>query len=372
MPDMPKNAAKVVTHANQMALAKIRNRIDAIDLRLLSLLQERLACAKEVGRVKSKDDMPKWDPQRERQIFARLHETNAGVFPEQSLDAIFQEIISTCRLSQKKIEVAYLGPEATFSNLAGVEYFGRSAVYRPVETIEDVFIEIERERVPYGIVPVENSIEGAVTSTLDSFMKYNVKICGELNLCISHHLVNQSGDIAEIKKVVSHSQPLAQCRQWLKKNLPGTPTQTVFSSAHASMMAAEDPSLAAIASSLAGKTYHLHTVVKGIEDYSGNTTRFLLIGRESPDRSGLDKTSLLVGLMDRPGALHDCLSILAEHEINLTRIESRPLKGEAGRYLFFLDMEGHVADGNIKEGCRLLKESCSSYVWLGSYPRAKS
>lgn len=353
-------------------LLKIRDRIDAIDDQILTLLKERLVCAKEIGMIKSIDNMPKWDPLRERQIFERLRRDNDNIFPDQSLDSIFQEIITTCRLSQKKIAVAYLGPEATFSNLAGVEYFGHSAVYRPVETIEDVFVEIERGRVHYGIVPVENSIEGAVTSTLDSFMKYNVKICGEINLCISHHLVNQSGDIGDIKKVVSHSQPLAQCRQWLKKNLPGVQTQTVFSTAAASMMAAEDSTVAAIASSLAVKTYHLHTVVKGIEDYSGNTTRFLLIGSTSPSRSGCDKTSLLVGLLDRPGALHYSLSILARHNINLTRIESRPLKGEAGKYLFFLDMEGHLDDENIREGCEQLKQSCASYVWLGSYPRSKT
>ncbi|MCK4838143.1 MAG: prephenate dehydratase [Desulfobulbaceae bacterium] len=369
---MPKKNDQAITPVNKQALIKVRNRIDAIDQQLLSLLQERLGCAKKVGQIKSKDDMPKWDPKRERQIFESLHKANAGVFPEQSLDSIFQEIITTCRLSQKKVEVAYLGPEATFSNLAGVEHFGHSADFRPMETIEDVFIEIERDRVHYGIVPVENSIEGAVTSTLDSFMNYNVKICGELNLCISHHLVNQSGDINDIKKVISHSQPLAQCRQWLKKNLPEVKTQTVFSTALASMMAAEDPSLAAIASSMAVKTYHLHTVVKGLEDYSGNTTRFLLIGQSSPSRSGCDKTSLLVGLIDRPGALHNSLSILAKHDINLTRIESRPLKGEAGKYLFFLDMEGHMEDENIKAGCQQLKQVCSSYVWLGSYPRSKT
>lgn len=369
---MSDNDGAATKSANKKDLLKIRERIDEIDQQFLSLLKERLGCAKEVGRIKSKDSMAKWDPLRERQIFERLHRFNKNDFPEKSLDSIFQEIITTCRLSQKKIEVAYLGPEATFSHLAGVEYFGQNADYRPMETIEDVFIEIERDRVEYGIVPVENSIEGAVTSTLDSFMKYNVKICGEINLCISHHLVNQSGDIKDIKKVVSHSQPLAQCRQWLKKNLSGVQTQTVFSTAVASMMASEDESIAAIASSLAVKTYHLHTVVKGIEDYSGNSTRFLLIGRSSPSRSGRDKTSLLVGLIDRPGALHDSLRILADHNINLTRIESRPLKGEAGKYLFFLDMEGHLDDQEIKRGCSELKKVCASYVWLGSYPQSKN
>ncbi len=369
---MSENDCPAGKSGNKKELLKVRDRIDEIDMQILSLLKDRLACAKEVGRIKSKDQMAKWDPLRERQIFESLHQKNKNVFPEKSLDSIFQEIITTCRLSQKKIEVAYLGPEATFSHLAGVEYFGNSADYRPIETIEDVFVEIERDRVNYGIVPVENSIEGAVTSTLDSFMKYNVKICGEINLYIRHHLVNQSGDIKDINKVVSHSQPLAQCRQWLKKNLPGIQTQTVFSTAVASMMASEDEGIAAIASSLAVKTYHLHTVVKGIEDYSGNTTRFLLIGKSSPSRSGRDKTSLLVGMLDRPGSLHDSLRILADHNINLTRIESRPLKGEAGKYLFFLDMEGHLDDKEIKQGCNELKKVCASYVWLGSYPQSKT
>ncbi|MBU0481979.1 MAG: prephenate dehydratase [Proteobacteria bacterium] len=367
---MPESHKKKNKTEKSDTLLKVRNRIDEIDLNLLNLIKERLACAQEIGRLKSKNNLAKWDPLRERQIFERLHAENQGVFPEQSLNAVFREIITTCRLSQKKVDVAYLGPEATFSHLAGVEYFGQSADYRPVETIEDIFLEIERERILYGIVPVENSIEGSVTSTLDSFMKCNVKICGELNLGIKHNLVNQSGDIRDIKKVVSHSQPLAQCRQWLKKNLPNIPTQALFSTGVASKAAAEDASIAAIASSLAVKTYRLQTVVKGIEDYRGNTTRFLLIGRSSPARSGRDKTSLLVGLLDRPGALYDSLKILAKKKINLTRIESRPVKSEPGKYLFFLDMEGHIEDEFIKDGCAELKQSSSYFEWLGSYPRS--
>lgn len=368
--NMPESHKKKNKTEKSDTLLKVRNRIDEIDLNLLNLIKERLACAQEIGRLKSKNNLAKWDPLRERQIFERLHAENQGVFPEQSLNAVFREIITTCRLSQKKVDVAYLGPEATFSHLAGVEYFGQSADYRPVETIEDIFLEIERERILYGIVPVENSIEGSVTSTLDSFMKCNVKICGELNLGIKHNLVNQSGDIRDIKKVVSHSQPLAQCRQWLKKNLPNIPTQALFSTGVASKAAAEDASIAAIASSLAVKTYRLQTVVKGIEDYRGNTTRFLLIGRSSPARSGRDKTSLLVGLLDRPGALYDSLKILAKKKINLTRIESRPVKSEPGKYLFFLDMEGHIEDEFIKDGCAELKQSSSYFEWLGSYPRS--
>jgi len=350
-------------------LANVRQRIDAIDDQILELLQERIDIAKKIGRLKDKGNKAKWDPLRERQIFERLKASNRD-FPEQPLVSIFHEIISTCRLSQKQVDVGYLGPEATFSNLAGVKYFGHAATYRPLETIEDIFIEVEKGRIHYGMVPVENSIEGSVTSTLDAFMTNQVKICGEVNLDITHNLVNQSGEISDIRLVVSHSQPLAQCRQWLRKNLPNVPQEVVFSTGVAAQMAAKDPTVAAIASSLAIKTYHLQVVVKGIEDYSGNTTRFLLIGQQSPSRSGKDKTSLLVGLLDRPGALNETLSVLAKRNINLTRIESRPVKSEPGKYLFFIDMLDHIEDDHIREGCDELRRTCSYFEWLGSYPRA--
>ncbi|MEJ2270864.1 MAG: prephenate dehydratase domain-containing protein [Desulfobulbaceae bacterium] len=214
--------------------------------------------------------------------------------------------------------------------MAGVKYFGHSADYQSIESIEDIFSEVERARTTFGVVPVENSIEGAVFSTLDSFMKHKVKICGEVNLEISHNLVCQSGNIEDIKTVASHSQPLAQCREW-------QPPQ-------------------------------LQVVVSGIEDYRGNTTRFLVIGKKSPSRSGNDKTSLLIGLLDRPGALNEALSILADKGINLAKIESRPIKGMQWKYLFFMDMVGHMEDKKIKEGCTDLQKVCSYYEWLGSYP----
>ena len=360
-----------MTESNKENIGKVRNRIDEIDDTVLELIKERLKCAKEIGRLKSRDNRAKWDPLRERQIYDRLTRLNNSEFPAEPLYSIFHEIITTCRLSQKPIEVAYLGPEATFSHLAAVKYFGHSADYRPIQTIEEVFYEVERGRCQYGIVPLENSIEGSVTSSLDAFMKCNVKICGEEFLNIKHNLVNFSGNMDDVKKVVSHSQPLAQCRQWLRKHLKDIPTQTVFSTGAAAQMAADDHSVAAIASSLAIKTYQLQVVVKGIEDYSGNTTRFVLIGKESPSKSGRDKTSLLISFHDRPGALNETLSILARRNINLTRIESRPIKGEAGKYIFFLDLIGHIEDGIIEEGCERLQESCYFFEWIGSYPQAR-
>lgn len=354
------------------ALLKVRERIDSIDDQFLQLLKERLRCAKEIGKLKSQENRAKWDPLRERQIFERLKESNQGEFPEQPLISIFREIITTCRLSQKTVDVGYLGPEATFSHLAAVKYFGHSAKFIPIQTIEDIFHDVEHGRVRYGIIPVENSIEGSVTSALDSFIKYRVKICGEVNLPIKHNLVNYSGNIEDIKQVVSHSQPLAQCREWLRKNLPGIPTQTVFSTGTAAQMANQDHTLAAVAGDLAIKTYDLQVVARGIEDYRGNTTRFLLIGDQSPSRSGRDKTSLLLSLVDRPGALYHILNIMAENGVNLTKIESRPVKGEAGKYMFFIDITGHIEDQIIEKTCATLRETCASFEWLGSYPQMET
>jgi chorismate mutase/prephenate dehydratase len=355
---------------DQNSILKVRKRIDDIDDTILELLKERLDCALTIGKLKNETSRAKWDPQREREIYERLLAKNEKKFPEKALRSIFHEIITTCRLSQKKIEVSYLGPEATFTHLAGVKYFGQSARYKPMESIDEVFNEVEKGRVQYGIVPVENSIEGAVFSTLDSFMKYNIKICGELQLPISHNLVCRSGDIEDIQTVASHAQPLAQCREWLKKNLPNVPTLPVFSTGGAAQMAANNPNIGAIASELALKTYELQVVVKGIEDYQGNTTRFLVIGRQSPSRSGQDKTSLLLGVADRPGSLNEVLTVLSAKNINLAKIESRPIKGKTWKYLFFMDMLGHMEDPVIKEGCSILQQICPYYEWLGSYPRA--
>lgn len=346
----------------------IRNNIDRIDNSILKLLLERINLAQKIGKLKSDGNRAKWDPLREREIYERLLNENNGVFPDESLKSIFHEIITTCRLSQHKATVGYLGPEATFSHLAGVKYFGHSAHYKPLETIADVFAEVEKGRIQYGIVPVENSIEGAVSSTLDSFMKYKIKICGEMQLAINHNLVSKSGNLSDIKKVISHSQPLAQCREWLRKHLPDAETLPVFSSALAAQMAVEDDSVGAIASSLAVTRYNLQLAVKGIEDYQGNTTRFLIIGKESPVKSGQDRTSLLIGTMDKPGSLSEVLNTLSEEGINLAKIESRPIKGKHWKYLFFLDMIGHIEDDTLKKGCARLKEQCSYFEWLGSYP----
>jgi chorismate mutase/prephenate dehydratase len=355
----------------QKAIVSVRDKIDQIDGEILSLLKQRLSCAIEIGKLKDGEKRAKWDPFRERQIYQRLLDENRSVFPESALKSIFHEIITTCRLSQKKATVAFLGPDATFTHLAGVKYFGHSAEYKPMETIDDVFAEVEKGRARYGIVPVENSIEGAVFSTLDCFMKYRVQICGELQLEISHNLVCRSGNIEDVQTVASHSQALAQCREWMRKHLPTVPTLPVFSTGAAAQMAANNPNIGAIASSLAIKTYELQIVVPGIEDFRGNTTRFLVIGNHSPSRSGNDRTSLLIGLMDRPGSLNEVLTALSDEDINLAKIESRPIKGKQWKYLFFLDMMGHIEDEKIQRGCSILQSKCSYFEWLGSYPQSE-
>jgi chorismate mutase / prephenate dehydratase len=357
---------------NAENITTVRDGIDSIDNQVLDLLKKRLTLAKSIGQLKDESKRAKWDPLRERQIYQRLTDLNNSSFPDKALHSIFHEIITTCRLSQQKINVAYLGPEATFSHLAGVKYFGHSATYCPMESIDEVFSEVEKGRTDYGIVPVENSIEGAVFSTLDSFMKYKIKICGEMRMDITHNLVCRSGDINDIQTVASHAQPLAQCREWLHKHLPSCPTLPVFSTGAAAQMAANNPNIGAIATSLAIKTYDLQVVVSGIEDYRGNTTRFLIIGKESPSASGADRTSLLLGLMDRPGALNEILTVLSKADINLAKIESRPIKGKHWKYLFFIDLMGHMDDKNIKDCCNSLKELCSYFEWLGSYPRSDS
>ena len=354
---------------NLPEIKTIRQTIDSIDNQILQLLKQRIDCAKEIGKLKDVTKRAKWDPLRERQIYERLIADNEEIFPQNALRSIYHEIITSCRLSQKNIEVAYLGPEATFTHQAGVRYFGHSADYKQLESIDEVFAEVEKGRTTYGIVPVENSIEGAVFSTLDSFMKYKVQICGEIRMEISHNLVSKSGNIEDIQTIASHAQALAQCREWIRKNMGSVPTLPVFSTGAAAQMAANNPNIGAIASTLAIKSYELQVVVKGIEDYRGNTTRFLIIGKKSPEYSGMDRTSLLIGTMDRPGALNDILTILSEQNINLAKIESRPIKGKNWQYLFFLDMMGHIEEEHIKIGCKKIKTICSYFEWLGSYPR---
>jgi chorismate mutase/prephenate dehydratase len=235
--------------------------------------------------------------------------------------------------------------------------------------ITEVFEEVERGRVDYGVVPIENSIEGTVALALDGLNDFDVKVCGEIYMTISHDLMNQSGRIDKIRRILSHPHALAQCKIWLQRNLPGVPTEEVVSTAQAARWAAVDGSVAAIAGRLAAQTYNLQIIARRIEDFAGNTTRFLILGHHCPRPSGNDKTSLLLSLEDRPGSLYRLLRPLAEGGINLTKIQSRPVKNEPWRYLFYVDLYGHIEDEQLKKGIDAIRSGCTFLKWLGSYPQ---
>jgi len=352
-------------------LKSLRSRIDQIDIELVKLLQERLKLAVEIGRTKAQAKKEPLDLVREKEVIEHILKNNQDIFPPAGLKVIFSEIISACRNAQRPANVAYLGPETTFTHMAAARFFGHAPNFLPFSSITEVFEEVERNRVDYGVVPVENSVEGTVALTLDGLYDFNVKVCGEVYLPISHYLMNQSGRIDKIKRILSHPHALAQCRIWLQRNLPAVPTEEVVSTAQAAKWAALDSDIAAIASPLAARTYNLQIVARRIEDYEGNTTRFLVLGHNCPRSSGNDKTSLLLSLEDKPGSLFRLLEPLADRGINLTKIQSRPVKNEPWRYLFYVDVVGHINDPVVNEGIKAIEKGCTFLRWLGSYPKGE-
>ncbi|MCS7150039.1 MAG: prephenate dehydratase [Caldimicrobium sp.] len=350
-------------------LIDLRKRIDQIDEDIINLLKERYRLAHEVGKIKEAKGVQAFDLGREKEILKRIVTLNDGIFPEETLKVIYSEIIRACRSTQERPKVAFLGPEATFSHIAAQHYFGTSTNFIPVETIIDVFEEVSSERAHFGVVPIENSIEGVVATTLDAIYEYGLKVCGEIYEAISHHLMNQTGKLEDIKKILSHPQAIAQCRKWLRKKLPSVPVETVSSTALAAKWAAVDEGVGAIASLMAAKLYHLQIVAKNIEDIRGNSTRFWIIGKVEREPTGNDKTSLIFSVADKPGALFEVLKGFAERRINLTKIESRPSKNEPWKYIFFLDCEGHAKDPLVAECLEEMQKYCIQVVWLGSYPK---
>ncbi|NPA39022.1 MAG: prephenate dehydratase [Thermodesulfobacteria bacterium] len=353
-------------------LEKLRQEIDSVDKEIVNLLKKRISLAKQIGEIKKALGKDFFDLGREKEVLKKILSFNQGEFPEDTLRVIYSEIIKACRSAQQKIKVAYLGPEATFSHIAALNYFGTSAELVPVETIVDVFEEVSSERVNFGVVPIENSIEGVVATTLDSIYEYGLKVCGEIYESISHHLMNQSGKLEDIKKILSHPQAIAQCRKWLRKKLPSIPIETVPSTAFAAKWAAVDEKVGAIASLMAAKLYHLQIVAKNIEDIKGNSTRFWIIGKQTVEPTGNDKTSLIFSVADKPGALFEVLKCFAKRGINLTKIESRPSKHEPWKYIFFLDCIGHIKEPHIKECIEEMQDYCLQVVWLGSYEMGES
>lgn len=352
-------------------LKNLRKKIDDIDLQILQLLNERAETALEIGRTKQTNQLNIHSPEREREILTRLMKKNTGPFPNNVLKLIYEEIISASLALQQPLKVAYLGPSATFTHLAARRKFGSSTEYLSESTIKGVFEAVFRGRAQYGVVPVENSTEGVVNYTLDMLIDSDLKIAFEIMLAISHNLLSKTGKKKDIKKIYSHPQARAQCRDWLENNFPDTTIIEELSTAAAAKRVAKDASAAAVASELAASVYDLKFVEKGIEDYKTNYTRFLVISKESTNRTGKDRTSIMFSIKDKPGALYSILRSFSRHRINLTKIESRPSRRKAWEYIFFVDLEGHIEDKGVKKAIDEVKQECLYFKVLGSYPSAE-
>lgn len=347
----------------------LRKEIDKIDSRILDLLNKRAEIAIKIGAEKFKVKKDNFHvPDREINIYKRLLKLNKGPFPDNSLRAVYREILSATLSIEKPLKIAYLGPEGTFTHLAGLKQFGSSANYMPLKNIERVFIDVEKRRADYGVVPIENSIEGIVNYTLDMFIVSHLNICAEILLEISHNLLSLEEETTKIRKVYSHPHALAQCKSWIDNNLADISLHEVSSTARAAELASQNPFTCAIASESAASLYGLKVMATDISDSTNNFTRFIVIGREFSKKSGKDKTSILFSIKDNPGGLFHILEPFAKKEINLTRIESRPIKKKAWEYIFFVDMEGHISDKKVNSVLDELKQKCTYLKVLGSYP----
>ncbi len=353
-------------------LQAVRARIDEIDRQLQDLITERARCAREVARLKdvTGDDSEYYRPEREAQILRTVVSRNQGPLSDDDLARLFREIMSACLALQRPMKVAYLGPEGTFTQAAVFKHFGHAVTTVPLGAIDEVFREVESCAAHYGVVPIENSTEGAVSHTLDMFMVSTLKICSEVELRIHHNLLSRATDMGGIRRIYAHQMALAQCREWLDGKLPNVERIAVVSNAEAARLAAAEPDSAAIAGEAAAEIYGLRVLVANIEDRPDNTTRFLVIGRQLPAPSGRDKTSLLVSAANRPGALFRLLQPLAQHGISLTRIESRPSRQGMWEYVFFMDIEGHAEDEKVSRALAALEREAAMVKILGAYPCA--
>ena len=351
-------------------LKSLRIAIDSIDSKILKLLNERAKITLKIGSIKSKNRESIYVPNRESEVYKRLVENNKGPLSNESIQAIYREVMSSALSLEKPLTIAYLGPEFTFTHLASMKKFGSSVDYSSCNTITSVFDEVEKGRADYGVVPIENSVEGAVNHTLDMFIDSDLKICSEIYLEISHSLLSKESDKERIRKVYSKDQVFGQCRLWLEEHLPNVMLIEAASTAKAAEVASKEKGAACIASELAAKKYHLKALRRSIEDSAHNVTRFLVIGRTEAKPTKKDKTSIMFSLKDRVGALHDILSPFKRHGINMTKIESRPSKVKAWKYYFFVDMEGHYLNTKVLKALGTLKKSAAYFKILGSYPAA--
>ncbi len=353
-------------------LTSLRCQIDELDEKILVLISERARCAQLVASVKRQQDVGAefYRPEREAEVLHRILKSNQGPLDDEEMARLFREIMSACLALEQPLNIAFLGPEGTFTQEAALKHFGHSVTTTPLRAIDEVFREVESGAAHYGVVPIENSTEGVVNHTLDMFMASPLIINGEVELRIHHHLLCSHDDILRIVRVCSHQQSLAQCREWLDTNLPGIETVTVSSNAEACRRVVSDPEMAAIAGDLAAEKYSLKILHANIEDHPNNTTRFLIIGRRSVPPSGNDKTTLLVSARNKPGSLFRLLAPLARNNVSMTRIESRPSHCVNWEYVFFLDIEGHKDSENLTEALNELQLEADLFNILGSYPRA--
>ncbi len=349
---------------------KLRDALRSKDDEIVRLLRERAELSVEMGKVKTKNGLHIYDPAQESKIFSRLEEMNGGLLPPRSLKVIFSEILSASRALQEPLSIAYLGPEASFTHMAAKAQFGESTLYAPQTTILDVFDRVEKNRVNYGVVPVENSLEGIVKMTQDRLISTSVNILAETYLPIEHVLMSIRRDREGLKRVYSHPQALAQCQGWLRKHLPECSTHEVASTAKAAQMVLTDDKGAAIGSHNAATTYKLNIIDDGVEDCSSNITRFLVIGEERNNPTGRDKTSIIFGTRHDPGALYRALQPFAEKGINLQKIVSHPIRESVWEYLFFVDFSGHRDEEATGECLQKLRDGCTFIKILGSYPMA--
>jgi len=350
-----------------MSIPKLRKKIDVIDARIVSLLNDRAKASLSIGKEKKKQRKGIYAPDREKQVLARIKEINRGPMTADALDAVYREVMSSSLSLEKSLRIAYLGPEASFTNLAARKKFGSQVTYVPCTNIPEIFDRVEKNDCDYGVVPIENSIEGVVTHTLDPLVESDLKICAQMTLDISHNLLAKC-PIERIKQVYSNPQVFGQCRHWLHHHLPKAELVEVASTTKAAQIAAKKKNAACIASALAAQEYHLNVVKAGIEDFSHNMTRFFVIGTQDVPPTGHDRTSLLFSIKDKVGALHDMLIPFSRNKINLTKIESRPSKKKAWDYYFFVDCEGHQLDAKVQRAIKELEQKSKYLKILGSYP----
>ena len=355
-------------------LGSIRENIDAIDARIHSLLNERARFAQLVGISKSATGkaVDYYRPEREAEVLRMALKRNQGPLRDEEIARLFREIMSACLAQQEPLKVAFLGPEGTFTQAAVLKHFGSSVRSLPLAAIDEIFHEVEGGVADFGVVPIENSTEGTVNHTLDMFLSSGLKICGEVELRVSHYLMGKMSNLEAIKRICAHPQALAQCRAWLDDQLPEVERVGVSSNAEGARRARDEQGTAGIAGRAAAEIYSLNVIANEIEDRPDNTTRFLVVGRKLFSASGADRTTLLVSTSDTDdaGALFQLLEPLAQHRVNMTRIESRPSRRRKWDYVFFIDIEGHVSDPPVAKALAALESRASLFKILGSYPRA--